>query len=174
MSTTAEITLDGTALRELGASFRGQLIRPGDGSYEEHRKIWNGSIDRRPALIARCAGAADVIAALRLAKRGDLQVAIRSGGHSFPGQSICDGGLVIDLSLMRGSAWIRRPAPPGLRRGRSGATSITRPRHSDSRQRAGSSRTPGWQDSSGRRHRVAPAQARTDDRPTDRRGPHHR
>ena len=66
----------------LGTSFRGQLIRPEDGSYEEHRKIWNGSIDRRPALIARCAGAADVIAALRLAKRGDLQVAVRSGGHS--------------------------------------------------------------------------------------------
>jgi hypothetical protein len=102
VSTTAEIKLDGTALRELETSFRGQLIRPGNGSYEEHRKIWNGSIDRRPALIARCAGVADVVAALRLAKRGDLQVAVRSGGHSFPGLSTCDGGMVIDLSLMRG------------------------------------------------------------------------
>ena len=101
MSTTAEIKLDGTALRELETSFRGQLIRPGDGSYEEHRKIWNGSIDRRPALIARCAGVADVIAALGLAKRAGLQVAVRSGGHSFPGLSMCDGGIVIDLSLMR-------------------------------------------------------------------------
>jgi FAD binding domain/Berberine and berberine like len=101
VSTTAEIKLDGTALRELETSFRGQLIRPGDGSYEEHRKIWNGSIDRRPALIARCAGVADVIAALGLAKRAGLQVAVRSGGHSFPGLSMCDGGIVIDLSLMR-------------------------------------------------------------------------
>ena len=101
MSTTAEIKLDETALRELETSFRGQLIRPGDGSYEEHRKIWNGSIDRRPALIARCAGVADVIAALGLAKRAGLQVAVRSGGHSFPGLSMCDGGIVIDLSLMR-------------------------------------------------------------------------
>ena len=101
MSTTAEIKLDGTALRELETSFRGQLIRPGEGSYEEHRKIWNGSIDRRPALIARCAGVADVIAALGLAKRAGLQVAVRSGGHSFPGLSMCDGGIVIDLSLMR-------------------------------------------------------------------------
>jgi hypothetical protein len=101
VSTTAEIRLDGTALRELETSFRGQLIRPGDGSYEEHRKIWNGSIDRRPALIARCAGVADVIAALGLAKRAGLQVAVRSGGHSFPGLSMCDGGIVIDLSLMR-------------------------------------------------------------------------
>ena len=101
MSTTAEIKFDGTALRELETSFRGQLIRPGDGRYEEHRKIWNGSIDRRPALIARCAGVADVIAALGLAKRAGLQVAVRSGGHSFPGLSMCDGGIVIDLSLMR-------------------------------------------------------------------------
>jgi hypothetical protein len=101
VSTTAEIKLDGTALRELETSFRGQLIRPGDGRYEEHRKIWNGSIDRRPALIARCAGVADVIAALGLAKRAGLQVAVRSGGHSFPGLSMCDGGIVIDLSLMR-------------------------------------------------------------------------
>jgi hypothetical protein len=101
VSTTAEIRLDGTALRELETSFRGQLIRPGDGSYEEHRKIWNGSIDRRPALIARCAGVADVIAALGLAKRAGLQVAVRSGGHSFPGLSMCDGGIVIDLSQMR-------------------------------------------------------------------------
>ena len=69
MSTTAEIKLDGTALRELETSFRGQLIRPGDGSYDEHRKVWNGSIDRRPALIARCAGVADVIAAVGFAKR---------------------------------------------------------------------------------------------------------
>ncbi len=94
--------LDETALRELEGAFRGQLVRPGDTAYDEHRKIWNGSVDRRPALIARCAGVADVIAAVRLARRTDLRVAVRSGGHSFPGLSVCDGGIVVDLGLMKG------------------------------------------------------------------------
>ncbi len=97
-----EIELDEAALRELEASFGGQLVAPQDPSYDEHRKVWNGSIDRRPALIARCSGVADVIAAVRFAKRTDLAVAVRSGGHSFPGLSTCDGGLVIDLRQMRG------------------------------------------------------------------------
>ncbi len=103
MSTTdAQGRLDATALRELEGSFRGDLIRPWDTAYDEHRKVWNGSIDRRPALIARCAGVADVIAAVQFAKRADLQVAVRGGGHSFPGLSTCDGGIVIDLGLMKG------------------------------------------------------------------------
>ena len=103
MSTIAGGTkLDETALRELDGAFRGQLVRPGDTTYDEHRKVWNGSIDRRPALIARCAGVADVIGAVRLARRTDLPVAVRSGGHSFPGLSVCDGGIVIDLGLMKG------------------------------------------------------------------------
>jgi FAD/FMN-containing dehydrogenase len=97
-----ETTLDEAALRELRGSFRGQVIRPGDPSYDEHRKIWNGSIDRSPALISRCAGVADVISAVRFARSTDLPVAVRSGGHSFPGLSLCDGGLVIDLGLMKG------------------------------------------------------------------------
>src|SRR5439155_1736574 len=66
------------------------------------RKIWNGSIDRYPAVIARRAGVADVMAATRFAHRTGLQVAVRSGGHSFPGLSTCDGGLMIDLSPMKG------------------------------------------------------------------------
>jgi UDP-N-acetylenolpyruvoylglucosamine reductase len=94
--------LDETALKELEGSFRGELDRPGTPPYDEHRKIWNGSIDRFPALIARCAGVADVMAAVRFAHRTNLPVAVRSGGHSFPGHSSVDGGLVIDLSLMRG------------------------------------------------------------------------
>ena len=103
MSTIAGGTkLDETALGELDGAFRGQLVRPGDPTYDEHRKVWNGSIDRRPALIARCAGVADVIGAVRLARRTDLPVAVRSGGHSFPGLSVCDGGIVIDLGLMKG------------------------------------------------------------------------
>jgi hypothetical protein len=83
--------------------FRGKLLRPEDPGYEDARKVWNGSINRFPALIARCAGVADVIAAVKFAKDTGLLVAVRGGGHSFPGLSVCDGGLVIDLSLMKGS-----------------------------------------------------------------------
>ena len=97
-----ETKLDEAALGELRGSFRGQVIRPTDPAYEEHRKIWNGSIDRFPAVIARCAGVADVIAAVRFARHTDLPVAVRSGGHSFPGLSLCDGGIVIDLGMMKG------------------------------------------------------------------------
>jgi FAD/FMN-containing dehydrogenase len=82
--------------------FRGELLNPQDPGYEDARKVWNGSITRFPALIARCAGVADVIAAVKFAKDNGLLVAVRGGGHSFPGLSVCDGGLVIDLSLMKG------------------------------------------------------------------------
>ncbi len=95
-----ELGLDPAALRELSASFTGDVVGPGDRTYDEHRKVWNGSIDRRPALIARCRGVDDVIAAVRFAVQTALPVAVRSGGHSFPGQSVCDGGLVIDLRPM--------------------------------------------------------------------------
>ena len=98
----AEIELDRAALDELGASFRGELVRPADPTYEVHRRVWNGSIDRHPALIARCTGVADVIAAVRFARRTGLVVAVRGGGHSFPGHSVCDGGILIDLAPMRG------------------------------------------------------------------------
>ena len=94
--------LDEVALRELGGSFRGRLVPPADPTYDEHRRVWNGSIDRSPALIARCTGVADVIAAVRFARDTGLPVAVRSGGHSFPGLSVCDGGMVIDLRAMTG------------------------------------------------------------------------
>ncbi len=94
--------IDGGAVDELQTSFRGELIRPDDAGYDEHRKVWNGSIDRRPALIARCTGVADIRAAIRLARSQDLLVAVRGGGHSFPGLSVCDDGMLIDLGLMKG------------------------------------------------------------------------
>ncbi len=94
--------LDSAAIRELGSGFAGELVRPGDASYDERRKVWNGSIDRRPALIARCAGIADVGAATLFARRTGLPVAVRAGGHSFPGLSVCDDGIVIDLAPMKG------------------------------------------------------------------------
>ncbi|MGH2828179.1 MAG: FAD-binding oxidoreductase [Actinomycetota bacterium] len=97
-----DIKIDDVAIRELEESFRGRLVSPADPTYDEHRKVWNGSIDRSPALIARCAGVADVIAAVRFASKTGLLVAVRGGGHSFPGLSTNDGGIVIDLSLMKG------------------------------------------------------------------------
>src|SRR5687767_2715784 len=86
---------------EFKAGLRGQLLSPGDDGYDRARRLWNGMFDRRPALIARCAGAADVIRAVSFARDNRLAVAVRGGGHSFPGYSVCDGGLVIDLSAMK-------------------------------------------------------------------------
>jgi FAD/FMN-containing dehydrogenase len=91
---------DAAAALALELSLRGELVWPGDPSYDVTRKVWNGSIDRHPALIARCRGVPDVIAALMFARRTGLVVAVRGGGHSFPGLSVCDGGIVIDLRSM--------------------------------------------------------------------------
>jgi hypothetical protein len=94
--------LDPRVLTTLETRLQGTLIRPGDASYESQRRVWNGSIDRYPASIARCADASDVATALRFARTHGLLVAVRGGGHSFPGHSVCDDGMVIDLSLMKG------------------------------------------------------------------------
>jgi len=101
-NTTQPVEVDYGAVDGFAATLRGELIRPGDGAYEQQRRVWNGSIDRYPALIARCATVADVIAAVLFARTHGLLVAVRGGGHSFPGLSVCDGGLVIDLGLMKG------------------------------------------------------------------------
>jgi FAD/FMN-containing dehydrogenase len=86
---------------ELRTRFRGALLRPDEEGYDEARRIWNGAIDRRPALIARCAGADDVAEAVRFARERDLAISIRGGGHAVAGHAVCDGGLMIDLSLMK-------------------------------------------------------------------------
>ena len=93
-----------------------ELIEPGDALYEEARKVWNGAIDRRPALIARCATPGEVAAALQLGRERDLPIAVRGGGHSIGGLSVNDGGLVIDLSPMRAIA-----VDPDARTARAGA-----------------------------------------------------
>src|SRR4029078_410511 len=77
-------------------------IGPADGEYDTARRIWNASIDKRPGLIARCSGLADVIASVTFARDHDLLVAIRGGGHNVGGRALCDGGMVIDLSRMKG------------------------------------------------------------------------
>jgi len=102
MGIATEAALDETAVGELRESLRGELVQPGDPAYEDGRRVWNGSIDRRPALIARCTGVADVIAAVRFARRTGIDLAVRSGGHSFPGLSVADGALLVDLAPLKG------------------------------------------------------------------------
>jgi FAD/FMN-containing dehydrogenase len=94
--------LERSALDALRAGLKGVVVVPGDAAYDERRRIWNGSIDRRPAVIARCRDAPDVTTALGFARAQGLEVAVRGGGHSFPGYSVCDDGIVVDLSLMKG------------------------------------------------------------------------
>ena len=96
-----DTVLNEATVQEFKATLRGELIRPGNESYDEARKVWNGMFDRRPALIARCTGTADVMSAVNFARDNNLLVAVRGGGHSIPGHSVCDGGLVIDLSPMK-------------------------------------------------------------------------
>src|SRR5438309_5335938 len=83
------------------AIFSGVLLMPDDDEYDAARKVWNGEIDRRPALIARCANPADVVAAIALARQRGLEISVRGGAHNFAGYAVCDGGLMIDLSPMR-------------------------------------------------------------------------
>src|SRR5437867_6439629 len=89
-------------IQELRESIRGFVIVPADPSYDEARAVWNGMIDRHPALIVRCSGVADILAALQFARSQDLELAVRGGGHSLPGFSTSDGGIVVDLSPMKG------------------------------------------------------------------------
>lgn len=94
-------TLMASDIEDLRAGLRGALVLPGDAGYDSVRKIWNAAFDRRPALIVRCAGAADIGRALQFAGAHSLLTAVRGGGHSLSGQSVCDGGIMIDLSLMK-------------------------------------------------------------------------
>jgi FAD/FMN-containing dehydrogenase len=95
-------TLDEEVLETLRTQVRGQLLQPGDPDYDAVRQLWNAMIDRHPALIVRSAGVADVIAAVNFAREHELVLAVRSGGHNVAGNAVCDGGLMLDLSLMKG------------------------------------------------------------------------
>jgi len=114
----AKRVLDATAVDDLRSRMRGHVLTAGDAGYDAARRIWNAMIDKRPALIARCAGAADVLEAVRFAAAHEVLVSVRGGGHNIAGTAVCDSGLMIDLSPMKGihvdpvarTAW----AQPGL------------------------------------------------------------
>jgi len=99
MSSIASVA---SAAADLSASFRGQLLKPTDEGYEEARNVHNGLVDKRPALIARCRSVADVVDAVALATKLGLEVAVRGGGHNVAGRATIDGGIMIDLSPMKG------------------------------------------------------------------------
>ena len=113
--------VEGAAIDNLSAGLRGKLLCCDDPGYDDVRKIWNGMIDKRPALIARCADTADLISCVRFAREYDLLVSVRGGGHNYAGKSVCQGGLMIDLSPMKGiridPAARTARAQPGLRLG---------------------------------------------------------
>ncbi len=91
------------AVRRFEARLGGRMLRQGDPGYDDARKVWNGMIDKRPGLIARCAGVSDVIDAVRFAREQGMLVSVRGGGHNVSGAAVCDGGLMIDLSPMKGA-----------------------------------------------------------------------
>ena len=94
--------IDGMALEALRAGLRGEALTSGDNGYEESRAVWNGMIDEHPAVIVRASGVADVIDAVGFARERALVVTVRGGGHGVAGNALSDGGLVVDLSLMKG------------------------------------------------------------------------
>jgi FAD/FMN-containing dehydrogenase len=102
VGTAGEAGLNEAAVERLREDLRGPLLRPGDDGYDAARRVWNGMIDRKPALIARCAGAADVVSAVNFGRTSRLLVSVRGGGHNVTGNAVCDGGLMIDLSPMKG------------------------------------------------------------------------
>src|SRR6266545_139960 len=93
--TTADIS-------SLAATFSGRLIGPGDADYDQVRAVHNGVVDKRPALIARCRGVADIVDAVKFARQTNMPVAVRGGGHNVAGRAAIEGGLLIDLSLLKG------------------------------------------------------------------------
>ena len=101
-NTGADVVVATAEIDAFRSSLRGELLRPADQGYDAGRRVWNGMVDRRPGLIARCTGAADVIDSVNFARAHRLLIAVRGGGHNVAGHATCDGGLVIDLSRMKG------------------------------------------------------------------------
>ena len=102
LTNTKGVAVSHDRIERFQTAFRGEVIQPGDSGYETARKIWNASIDKHPGIIARCSGVADVVAAVNFARENELLVAVRGGGHNVSGKALCDDGIVIDLSGMKG------------------------------------------------------------------------
>ena len=99
------VTISPEVLQSFKTAFKGAVLTADDGAYDEVRKVWNAMIDRRPGLIARCTGTADVVQAVRFARQHGVLVSVRGGGHNIAGLAVCEGGLMIDMSLLRG-VWV--------------------------------------------------------------------
>ena len=133
MTTTERVDTAEAVVKDLKGRIRGPLIRPGDPGYDEARSVWNAMIDRRPALIARCLGTADVVAGVNAAREHGLPLSIKGGGHNIAGLAVCEGGLMLDMSLMRG-VWVD---PRGAHRARAGRLPARRRRSRDPAPRPG-------------------------------------
>jgi FAD/FMN-containing dehydrogenase len=118
-SPTAEATLDAEAVQAFAMCVRRAVLQPGDPGYDDARAIWNGLIDRRPALIVQCTGAADVVDAVNFARDHGLVLSVRGGGHNVAGNAVNDSGLVVDLSQMNG---VHVDPATGIVRAQGGAT----------------------------------------------------
>ena len=138
------MSFEQAGIDEFKAHFRGDVLLPGSAGYDDVRQIWNAMIDRRPALIARCKSPEDVVQAVKFARKNDLIVSVRGGGHNIAGNAVCDGGLMIDLSLMK-----RVKVDPSARQARSSLaapspTSMPPRRSTASPRRSASTRRPAW------------------------------
>ena len=102
LRTNSGTSVEGSVIDEFDVTIRGEVTRPGDDAYDESRKVFNAMIDKHPGVIVQCAGVADVISSVNFARSNDLLVAVRGVGHNVAGSSICDDGMVIDLSQMKG------------------------------------------------------------------------
>ncbi len=105
MTTTQYVETQQAVASDLKGHIRGPLLRPGDPGFDEARSIWNAMIDRRPALIARCLGVTDVVACVKAARERGMPLSVKGGGHNIAGLAVCEGGLMLDMSLMRG-VWV--------------------------------------------------------------------
>ena len=129
-------------LAELAPAFAGPFLQPADAGYDDARRVHNGLIDKRPPSIARCTGIADVADAVKLARTLNLEIAVRGGGHNVAGRATIDGGLMIDLSPMKGIHVDRRPARRARRAACCGRSSIATRRCTAWRRPAASSAPP--------------------------------
>lgn len=108
--TTGRDAIQPSSLDGLRGRLRGRLLLPADPGYDDVRSVWNAMIDRRPSAIVRCLGVADIRAGLAFAREYDLPLSIKGGGHNIAGLAVCDGGVMLDMSLMRG-VWVDAASP---------------------------------------------------------------